>query len=136
MPTTGLLNGTSMLLYVGGTAIAGTNSHTMNLDMATRPASTKESGGHEEVLEGQRSWNFDFDGLTSYDAAYGFEELKALWDGRTLIVVKFGTEVVGDPRYTGNGFLTNVSVGATMEDTVTYNGSIKGTGDLATETVT
>ena len=48
MATTGKLNGTLMLLYVDGTAISSTTSHSLSYEMATRDATTKDSQGYEE----------------------------------------------------------------------------------------
>ena len=134
--STGKLSGTLLLLYVDGTAISSTTSHSMSYEMATRDATTKSSGGNEEVLPAMRSWGIDFDSMVAFDDAKGYEELRALINGRTEVTLLFTTAVSGDPRWSGKGYLTSISMDAALEDTITMSGSFKGTGELTAGTIT
>jgi predicted secreted protein len=51
-----VLNGTKMLLYVGGVAVAGATSHSLSLNMDTRESTNKDSEGWRELMESVRSW--------------------------------------------------------------------------------
>lgn len=136
MATAGIVNGTILLLYVDGVAISSTTSHTLNFEMATRDATTKDSGGYEEVLEGLRSWTVDFDAMVAFDDTNGYEELRALIAGRTEVTVLFSSVVSGDPQWSGKAFLTSVSLEAAVEDSSTMSGSFKGTGELTPTVIT
>ncbi len=134
MATTGIVNGTILLLFVDGVAISSTTSHTLNFEMATRDATTKSSGGFEEVLEGLRSWTLDFDAMTAFDDTFGYKELRALIAGRSEVTLLFSSIESGDPQWSGRAFLTTLSLDGAVEDSTTMSGSFKGTGEL-TETV-
>ena len=134
--STGKLNGTLLLLYVDGTAISSTTSHSMSYELATRDATTKSSAGNEEVLPAMKSWSIDFDSMVAFDDAKGYEELRTLIDGRTEVTLLFTTADSGDPRWSGKAYLTSLSRDAALEDTVTMSGSFKGTGELTAGTIT
>lgn len=136
MATTGIVNGTLLLLFVDGVAISSTTNHTINFEMATRDATTKSSGGYEEVLEGLRSWTIDFDAMTAFDDTFGYEELRLLIANRTEVTLLFSTVVSGDPQWSGKAFLTSISLEAAVEDSTTMSGSFKGTGELTATVIT
>jgi len=136
MASTGKLNGTIMLLYVDGTAISSTTSHSLSFEMATRDATTKSSAGYEEVLESTRSWSIDFDGMEAFDDTYSYEELRALISGRSQVTLLFSSQVSGDPQWSGRAYLTSVSIEAPLEETMTFSGSFKGTGELTATSIT
>jgi predicted secreted protein len=104
--------------------------------MATRDATTKESGGNEEILPAMRSWSVDFDSMVAFDDTKGYEELRALINGRTEVYLVFTSTEAGDPRWSGQAYLTSISMDAALEDTVTMSGSFKGTGELTAGTKT
>ncbi len=129
-------NGTSMLVYVDGTAIASTTSHSLSLELATRDATTKSSAGWEEVCPGMRSWSIDFDALVNLDDAYTYDNVRALIANRTEVTLLFSNLTSGDPQWSGKAILTSVSLEAPLEDSVTMSGSFKGTGELTETTIT
>ena len=132
MATTGIINGTDLLVYVGGTAITHSTSASISFSMETRDASTKDSDGYREILEGQRSWTIEAEGMTALDSAEGFEELFAAWVARTELTIKFGTAAAGDTVYTGIGYCTSLSVDSGVEDSSTFSASFEMTGEVTT----
>ncbi len=130
MATTGIVNGTSLLLYVDGTAVSHSTNFTINMTMETRDATTKDSSGWSDKLEGLRSWSIDGEAMMAFDATYGFDDLFALYNGRTSATVLFSTEVSGDKYYTGTGYLTSLSETAGVEDSATFSFTFEGTGTL------
>ena len=134
MATTGIVNGTDLLVYVGGTAITHSTSCTFSVNHSTREATTKDSSGYKEVLEGLRDWSVDADGMTALDATEGFEELYTAWVNRTALTVKFGTAASGDQVYTGTAYITSLSVDAGTEESSTFSVSFEGTGSITTST--
>jgi len=105
MASTGILDGTTLLLYVDGTAIGGTTSHSRSQSVAMRDSTTKDSGGNEEVLPGLWSGSYSFDGFVAYDDTYGWDDLDDLCRAKTKVELVFSTEIVGDPRWTCDAYL-------------------------------
>lgn len=132
MATTGIINGTDLFVSVGGTQVTHATSCSVSFSMETRDASTKDSAGYKEVLEGQRSWTIDAEGMTALDATYGFEELFAAWVARTALTVKFSTGDATDQFYQGMAYITSLSADAGVEDTSTFSVSFEGTGTITT----
>lgn len=132
MATTGIINGTNLLVYVGGTAITHSTSASISFSMETRDASTKDSDGYREILEGQRSFTIEAEAMTALDAAQGFEELFAAWVARTALTIKFGTADSGDQFYQGTGYCTSLSMDSGVEDSSTFSASFEMTGQVTT----
>jgi len=132
MATTGIINGTDLLVYVGGTAITHSTSASISFSMETRDASTKDSAGYREILEGQRSWTIESEGMTALDAAEGFEELYAAWVARTALTIKFATADGTDQFYQGTGYCTSLSMDSGVEDSSTFSASFEMTGTVTT----
>lgn len=130
MATTGKINGTDLIVYVGGTAITHSTDCSVSLSMATRPASTKDSEGWAESLEGARNWTMSSDSMVALDAAYGLDDLFTLVRNRTSVTVKFATSDATDKFFSGTAWVTDISVTAGQEDTATYSASFEGTGRL------
>jgi len=136
MATTGKFNGTDILVYVDGVAVAHATSHTLNISANMIDATTKGSAGWTDVLPGLRDWSIDCEGLVAYDAAEGFDEAFDDLSARTQVVVKFSTEETGDTRYTGNAYVSDLSQSAPLEDVVSMSLTFNGDGALSKETVT
>lgn len=130
------LNGTGLLVYVGSNAIAGTRSFTLNLSQDTPDATTKDSEGWKEVIEGLREWSVDFDGLFDATATEGFEErMDAIIDRDGSVTLKMSTEESGDTYWTGSAVMSNMTLDAPMEDVVSFSGTFVGNGALSKATV-
>jgi predicted secreted protein len=132
MATTGIINGTALGVYVGGTLITHSTSANISFSMETRDASTKDSAGYREILEGQRSWTIEAEGMTALDAAQGFEELFAAWVARTALTVKFATNDGTDQFYQGTGYCTSLSADSGVEDSSTFSATFEMTGTVTT----
>lgn len=130
MATTGIVNGTALKIYVGGTAVAYTTSASLDLSMATRDTSSKDSAGWQESAEGQRSGTISGDFLFAFDAAYGFEDLFTLYANRTKVTVKLATSDLADKFISGDAYLTSLSKSAPMEDTISGSFSMNFTGEI------
>ena len=136
MATTGKFNGTNLLLYVDGTAIAHATSHTLNVNAEMIDATTKSSAGWKDILPGLRDWSIDCEGMVAYDATEGWSESFADLGNRTQVTLRFSTEVSGDTYWTGTAYVTSMSQSAPLEDVVTYSMSFAGDGELTEVTLT
>ncbi len=132
MATTGIINGTDLLVYVGGTAITHSTSASISFSMETRDASTKDSDGYREILEGQRSFTIEAEAMTALDAAEGFEDLFAAWVARDILTIKFATIDSADQFYQGQGYCTSLSMDSGVEDSSTFSATFEMTGTVTT----
>jgi hypothetical protein len=130
MATTGVFNGTNLVLKVGGAAIGHTTSSSLSMSMDTPEATTKDSNGFSEYIAGVKGGEISFEGLIVYDDASNVIEMADLLLARTKITCIFGTAEVGDSIFTADGFLSSVEMSAEMESAATYSGSITLTGAI------
>lgn len=131
MATTGILNGTLMLLYVNGVAIGGTTSHSRSQSVAMRDSTTKDSGGNEEVLPGLWSGSYSFDGFVAYDNTYGFDDLEELCRAKTKVSLVFTTDVVDDPFWKCDAYLETLDDESPNAENVGYSGTFHITGGMS-----
>lgn len=135
MATTGIVNGTLGLISVGGTVVSHLTNVDVSFEMATRDATTKDSGGDKDVLEGLKSFSGSASGYFAEDATYGFEDLYDAYTARTAVTVLWTSEVSGDVTYSGSAYITSLSRSAGVEESVTFEVSFEGTGSVTKGTV-
>jgi predicted secreted protein len=149
MATTGVFNGTSLVVLIGTEVIGFATSCSLSLAIDAPDASTKQSLGWADEIGGQKSWSLTTDGLATVNpnstAPYiSTFELNQLAIDRVPVEVKFTTvnnfvvdgvtPVAGDVIYSGYAFIESVDMTADMENPVTYSVSFKGTGVLDIDT--
>ncbi len=134
MSTTGVFNGTNLILTVEGATVGHTTSCSMSLSMDTPEATTKDSNGFSEYIGGVKGGEISFEGLVSYDDTANAIEFADYLLARTQLTCVFGTAETGDAVYTAEGFLSSVEMSAEMESAVTYSGSITLTGAITKST--
>lgn len=143
MATNGIINGTKFGVYAAGTKIGYATSASISINHNLRDTSTKDSGGWRDQLEGQRDWEVSVEGMLIFvDGSGGAiadktaDELYTSYiASRTEFEIKFSTEVSGDIKWTGNAFMTSLSMDTPNEDSSTWSGSFSGTGQLTQATV-
>jgi predicted secreted protein len=140
MPTTGVFNGTNLILKVitdGGTLVTlgHTTSATLSLSNDMPEATSKDSSGFQEVIAGVMSGEISFEGLVAYDDSAGADEISTYLLGRTKVDWSFSTATTGDTLYSGEGFISSCEVSAEMESPVSYSGTITCTGTITQGTV-
>jgi len=124
----GILNGTLAKIQVGGVTVAHLTSNSLTFDMATRDASTKDSAGWKQSLEGQRSFSGSGEGFFAEDATFGYTDLYNAYVTRNIVVVTWTTSNVGDYEYAGNCFITSLGKTDGLEESSTFTVSFEGTG--------
>lgn len=135
MATTGIMNGTLLGVYSGSTLIAHATEGSISLNLDTRDATTKDSSGTRDLLEGVKSGTISVSALYAEDATYGVDDLMTAWSGRSTLTVKFSTEVSGDHYWSAAAYVTSIEVNAAMEDNVTYSATFELTGAITYSTV-
>lgn len=142
MPTTGVFNGTSLVVLVGTEVVAHATSCTLSVSADLPDATTKQSGGWAEEIAGLRSWSITTDGLATVEptgTSFVVGDLFSALNGRTSVTVKFttangSTPIVGDLIWSGSAFVESLDITADMESPVTYSASFTGTGVLTQAT--
>ncbi len=130
MATTGVFNGTNLLLKVEDTTVGHTTSCTLTISHDLPEATTKDSAGWQEVISGVRSGEISFEGLVDYSDSANAIELADYIINRTQITAIFGTTESGDSIYTAEGYISSIEQSAEMESPVSYSGSITITGAI------
>jgi predicted secreted protein len=138
MATAGVINGTNLLVYVNGTAIAGSKSCKLTTSHEVRDTTTKGSAGWNEVMEGKRKWGLSVDGLVALDATTtAWDDLYTLLIvNRTKVHLKFSNETSGDAWWYGDGYCDALDMDTPVEDSTSYSASFSGTGVLTQATHT
>ena len=134
MATTGIFNGTNLILKVEGATLGHTTSCSLNLSNDLPEATSKDSSGFQEVIAGAMSGEISFDGFVKYDDSSNAIEMADFLLSRTQLTCVFGTAATGDEIYTAEGFLSSVEMSAEAESPVTYSGSITLTGSITKST--
>lgn len=136
MATTGLFNGTNLILTVEGSTVGHTTSCSLSLSNDLPEATTKDSSGFQEVIAGVMSGEISFEGLIAYDDTSNAIEMADFLLARTQLTCVFGTATTGDDVFTAEGFLSSVEMSAEAESPVSYSGSITLTGAITKSTNT
>jgi predicted secreted protein len=144
MATTGVFNGTSLVVLIGSEVVAHATSCSLSFSVDLPETTDKQSAGWVEHLGGAKSWSLTTDGLATVDPAatasyYTTGELMTAIANRTAVQVKFTTVsgttlVTGDLIWSGSAFIESMDITADMESPVTYSVSFTGTGQLTQAT--
>jgi len=120
-----VINGTNFLLKKGGTELGHTTSATLSLSVDTPDATTKSSGGFQEVIAGTISGEISFEGLVDFaDTNENAEELGDTLLARTEVEYVFEGGAVGNQKWTGNGIISSLEITSEAESPVTYSGTV------------
>lgn len=127
------INGTSLVVAVGGTALAAAKECDLDVTNAGRDITTKDSAGWEEkAADGKRSWKVSCKGLIDFSSSYNVSSLFAAFTNRTTVSVKFGAMTgSGLKFYYGTAVIDDLKLGAPVEDSATYDASFSGTSTLS-----
>ena len=135
-----VFNGTNLLIKIADdgsspTTIGHSTSCTISFTNDMADATTKDSSGFSEVIPAVRSAEISFDGLIDYtDGSSGGAEIAHKLLTRQKCDFTFGTAATGDTVYSGEGFISSCEISGSMEEAVTYSGTITVTGAI-TESV-
>ena len=121
-----VMNGTAVLVTVGGTEINLLTECSISLSTELRDITNKESAGWKQSLAGLRSGSINFSLLHDEDNTYGTAELWTAFTSNTAQAsVKFTTEASGDYEFEAAGWVTSLEMNAGTEDNVTTSGTIE-----------
>ena len=141
LPQTGYINGSDLLLSVGGKAVGHCTSHTLTFnsetkDRAVKPAaSTSYSSG---LWKGKGvtglSISISAEGLRFYgETENGFDEIGAKWGkGQAVEVKAFQREGDENPYVVGNFIIASIEETSPAQDDATYSISLESDGEPTT----
>jgi predicted secreted protein len=130
------VNGTTVIYSQGGTPVALLRNTTLNIGQDLPDATTKNSGGFADHINGVRDYSIDVDGLVSFVATTGNADiLSAMILNRTNVAFKFAPSTQGQVQYTGTVSLASLTIATPSEDVCTITGTLTGKGALVRGTV-
>tara|TARA_R100001463_G_scaffold101587_1_gene156057 strand:+ start:2083 stop:2490 length:408 start_codon:yes stop_codon:yes gene_type:complete len=107
-------------------------SASLSISRDLRDSTTKSSAGWQENLSGLKSWELSSDSFVNFTSATGLQSdeiIAEMLAADPKVTVQFG--VVGTKTYTGEAFITSVSMDAGVEENATFSVSLQGTGALS-----
>ena len=141
VPSSGYINGSDILLSVGGKAIGHCTTHTITFNSETKDRAVKPaaSQGYSAGLwKGKGvtglSISISAEGLRYYgESENGYAELSALWGAGASIQVKaFQREGDANPYVQGNFVITNLEETSPAQDDATFSISLESDGEPTT----
>ena len=139
----GYVNGSDLLLFIGGKAVGHCTSHTLTFNSETKDRSVKPvaSKGISAGLWKAKgvtglSISISFEGLSNYDETEtSFKDLIAAWKtGKSVEVKAYEREVTDGegpktPYLVGKFVIASLEQSAPAQDDVTYSGSLENDGE-------
>ena len=128
-----ILNGTVYVVDIAGTTLPDQTEGSISLSMETRDATTKNSLGFRDLVEGTRSASISVSGLVD-DSTSAVTTLMTHFSARTSFAVKFGIDGTNsgddDDFFSGTAYVTSIETSAGTEDNVTYSATLEFTGAI------
>ena len=141
VPSSGYINGSDILLSVGGKAIGHCTTHTITFNSETKDRAVKPAanqGYSAGLWKGKGvtglSISISAEGLRYYgEGENGYAELSALWGAGASIQVKaFQREGDANPYVQGNFVITSLEETSPAQDDATYSISLESDGEPTT----
>lgn len=135
---TGYVNGSDLLLFVGGKAVGHCSSHTMTLnsdtkDRAVKPVATKTISAGFWKAKGVTglSISISAEGLINYnETEQGVKGLMTAWKtGQSIEVKACERESDSTPYLVGMFVITSIEQSAPAQDDATYSISLENDGE-------
>ena len=138
LPQTGYINGSDLLLSVGGKAVGHCTSHTLTFnsetkDRAVKPAASQSYSAGLWKGKGVTglSISISAEGLRFYgETENGFSEIAALWGvGQHVAVLAYPREGSATPYVSGNFIIASIEETSPANDDATYSISLESDGE-------
>ncbi len=133
--TEGVVNGTLMGIYLGGTKVASLTGNGISISRPTREVANKDSGNWVAKKTTRASWGANGSGHFTFEAG-GYKALRAAIAAGTRLTVLTSTDVAEDQAEQGYGFMTQLDLDFPDAENSTYSFNIDGDGELSPITLT
>ena len=140
---TGLLNGTDLLLKVGSDAtnevvLAFATSCSLEISTDEIDQTNKDSSGWKSIIQGTRSWSVSADAMYQNEAEASKKSFKDFFsnvNNRSKVFVELtiagASNADSNVFYSGQAYVSSLSVNGGTEDQSTWSISLTGTGALS-----
>lgn len=137
--------GGDMMVFVAAKPIAFSTSAKLDITLGTRDIGSKDSGIWDEKAAAKISWSASTDALMTDGNLLGntttYGALYTLMVARTAITMVFGTATgtppawtvsaaAGKTKFTGQAYITSISMNADDGSNGSFSVSLEGTGEL------
>lgn len=129
------INGSVIIPIIGTDAIVHTTSATLSINADLPDATTKDSEGWADHIQGLRSWELTIEGYSAYDTSGNVVALSDLVIDRESATMEFTTDETGDRKFEGQVSLSSLELGAPLEETGTISSTLTGKGELSVSQV-
>ena len=139
MPTSGVINGTNLRLYLSGNAVAYATNCTISMSRELRETLHKDNpgSGMREIEVGRGQFTVTVEALYNEDGTNNKPvDLVGFFNNKTRLTCKIDTTVSGDTRYEFFAFLTAMEINAPVEENSSYSATLEGDGALTVATNT
>ncbi len=135
------INGSDLLLKVGGKAVGHCSSHTLTFNSETKDRAVKpvaEAGKSAGLWKGKGvtglSISISFEGLRFYnETENGYTEISAKWgEGKSVDVEAFERGSDEEPYVKGKFIISSLEETSPAQDDATYSGSLENDGEPET----
>jgi len=127
-----VLNGTLYVYSVDGNVIGATTNASISLSVDLPDATTKDSGGWAEHIQGLRSWEGSFEGLYDPSETYTINDIYTLINSRTdwAVVFQHTGATAGTISFTGTASFASLELTSEKEASMGWSTSFTGNGAL------
>ena len=141
IPSSGYINGSDLLLSVGGKAVGHCTSHTLTFNSETKDRAVKPAANQSYssgLWKGKGvtglSISISAEGLRYYgEAENGYAELSALWGAGAPVQLKaFQREGDETPYVEGSFVITSIEETSPAQDDATYTIQLESNGEPTT----
>lgn len=138
VPSTGYVNGSDILLSIGGKCVGHCTSHTLTFNSETKDHAVKplasesySSGLWKGKSVTGLSISISAEGLRFYgETENGFSEIAALWGAGTHVaVLAYEREGSASPYLSGNFVIDSIEETSPAQDDATYTISLSNDGE-------
>ncbi len=133
-----VVDGTNMILSVGGTALGCSSSCSVEINRNTRDTGNKDSGIWDTFAAGNMNWAMSSENFVNFAGLNGFSEMYDAQEAGSPVTVScvYDEDGLGVNSFTlsGDAIITNLPISAPKGDNISFSISFQGTGKL-TKTV-
>lgn len=129
------INGSVIIPVLDSDAVVHTTNATISIDVDLPDATTKDSGGWADHIHGLRSFTLTIEGYAAYDSSGNVKPLLDLITDRESATFEFSPDESGDVKISGSVSLSNLELGANLEETASLSATLTGKGALTVSTV-
>lgn len=130
------INGKLLVLSVGGTVVAGRISAGIDFENDMIEITTADNtDGYKTYLPGERGATIQVDGLYDPAASEGALDAFDALDAGTQVAFIYGQTGSGETQFTGNGYISSLSINGDKNDAAAYSYTIQVSGTVTKATV-